>query len=121
MGRVLTSLICAWLLMTHAVALAQQSASSAIVGQVTDSTQAALPGTTLTVTNVGTNAQRTTVTDAEGLFSFPNLPPATYRITATLQGFAEVVLEPFALRFGETARRAITAALDVIRSVVAMS
>ncbi len=77
MGRLLTSLICLGLLTTDAAALAQQSASSAIVGQATDSTNAALPGVTVTVTNVGTNAQRIGVTDAEGLFSFPNLPPAT--------------------------------------------
>ena len=87
---------------------AQQSASSGIVGQATDSTQAALPGVAVTVVNVATNAQRTTVTDAEGRFSIQNLLAATYQIKARLDGFAEVLLEPFPLRFGEVARRTIT-------------
>ena len=57
---------------------AQQSASSGIGGQVMDSTQAALPGAMVTVTNIGTSAQRTAITDAQGNFSVPNLPQALY-------------------------------------------
>ena len=68
---------------------AQESASSGIVGQVIDSTKAAMPGATVTVTNVGTNAQRVTNTDAEGRFSVPNLPPATYTVRVELSGFAD--------------------------------
>ena len=60
------------------VAYAQESASSAIIGLVTDTTQAALPGATVTVTQVGTGAQRVAVTDAEGRFSVPGLRPAAY-------------------------------------------
>ena len=62
------------------VAHAQESASSAIIGLVTDTTQAALPGATVTVTQVGTGAQRVAVTDAEGRFSVPGLRPAAYDV-----------------------------------------
>lgn len=118
MRRVLGSLACVWLITASAVSWAQQTASSGIVGQVTDATHAALPGATVTITNVGTNAQRTTVSDGEGLFSFPNLPPATYQIRASLDGFADVVLDPFALRFGEMARRTITLGVAAITEAV---
>ncbi len=118
MGRALVSLACMWLLTGYTDLRAQQSASSGIVGEVTDSTQAALPGVTVTVTNVGTNAQRTAVTDAEGRFSIQNLLPATYQIRARLDGFAEVVLEPFPLRFGEAARRTITLGLVGVAEAV---
>jgi len=37
---------------------AQESASSGIVGQVLDTSKGAMPGATVTVTNTGTNAQR---------------------------------------------------------------
>ena len=43
---------------------AQESASSGIFGQVVDSTRGAMPGATVTVINVGTNAQRVVNTDA---------------------------------------------------------
>ena len=56
---------------------AQESASSGIIGQVMDATQAGIPGATVTLKNIGTSAQRTTTTDAQGGFSIPNLPPAT--------------------------------------------
>jgi hypothetical protein len=89
-------------------ALAQQSASSGLVGLVTDSSQGAIPGATVTVTNVGTNAQRTVVTDGEGRFSVPALPPATYHIKVELQGFQTAELSNFVLSQGETARPTIT-------------
>jgi len=87
---------------------AQESASSAIVGQVTDPTQAGIPGATVTVTNTGTSARRTTTTDPVGNFSFPNLPPATYQIKVEKAGFQAAVLDSFDLRIGEIARRSIT-------------
>ena len=108
MVRISTSLVCVCLVAAASPVLAQQTASSGIVGLATDSTQAALPGVLVTVVNLATNAQRTTVTDGEGRFSLQNLPAATYQIKATLDGFAEVLLEPFPLRFGEVARRTIT-------------
>ncbi|MGH9162284.1 MAG: carboxypeptidase regulatory-like domain-containing protein, partial [Vicinamibacteraceae bacterium] len=111
MSRTLMSVACAGLLTVGTSLWAQQSASSGIVGEVRDSTQGALPGVTVTATNVGTNAERATVTDAEGRFSVPNLPPATYQVRAHLEGFSDIVLEPFELRFGDVARRAITLGL----------
>jgi predicted RNA-binding protein with EMAP domain len=87
---------------------AQESASSGIVGQVTDATHAALPGVTVTVINVGTNAQRVATTDPDGRFSVPNLPPANYTIRVELTGFQTVELKEFTLRNGEVARPAIT-------------
>src|SRR5689334_3159350 len=66
------------------LAYGQQSASSGIIGQVADSSRASVPGATVTVTNVGTNAQRSATTDGEGRFSIPNLAPATYDIKVEL-------------------------------------
>ena len=64
----LVSIVFAWIFLMPAGVGAQQSASSGLVGLVTDSSQGAVPGATVTVTNVGTNAQLTTVTDGEGRF-----------------------------------------------------
>ena len=68
-------------------ALAQETASSGITGQVLDASKAGLPGATVTVTNNATNAQRTTQTDSEGRFTVPNLAPATYTVKIELTGF----------------------------------
>jgi len=103
-GNRLGILILVALVMSCPVSWAQESASSGIVGQVTDSTRGALPGATVTVTNTGTNAQRTTVTDSEGRFTIPNLPPATYQIRVELSGFQVAELNDVTLRNGEIVR-----------------
>ena len=117
----LASFVFASLLLMPATAFAQQSASSGLVGQVTDASQAAIPGATVTVTNVGTNAQRTTVTDGEGRFSVPALPPATYHIKVELQGFRTAELQNFVLRQGETARPAITLGIATVSESVTVT
>ena len=86
---------CAW-------AHAQESASSAIIGLVTDTTQASLPGATVTVTQVATGAQRVVVTDAEGRFSVPGLRPAAYDVKVELTGFTPAEMKELVLRNGET-------------------
>ena len=90
---------------------AQESASSGIVGQVIDTTKGAMPGATVTVTNTGTNAQRVVSTDAEGRFSVPTLPPATYTVRVELSGFQTSELSGLTLRNGEVSRPTITLGL----------
>jgi hypothetical protein len=90
---------------------AQESASSAIVGLVSDATQAALPGATVTVTQAGTGAQRVVVTDSEGRFSVPGLRPATYSVRVELSGFTPAEIKELVLRNGETVRPTLTLGL----------
>ena len=110
------TLIAVWLL-TPGIR-AQESASSGIVGQVVDSTRGAMPGATVTVINVGTNAQRVVNTDAEGRFSVPNLPPATYSVRVELSGFAPAELKELVLRNGEVSRPTITLGLANVAETV---
>ena len=115
------SIAIASLFLVSAAVSAQQSASSGFAGQVTDSSQGGVPGATVTVTNVGTNAQRTAVTDGEGRFSIPALPPATYPIKVELQGFQTAELQNFVLRQGETARPTITLGVATVSESVTVT
>ena len=67
--------------------LAAQSVYGSLVGNVTDSTGAALPGATVTATHVETNLKREVVTSATGSYSIPNIPSGTYQVVVTLAGF----------------------------------
>ena len=67
--------------------LAQGETTSAIVGQVTDATSAAIPGATVTITNRETALQRGAKTDDEGRFNFPQLKPGTYSVKVEAGGF----------------------------------
>src|SRR3954468_24071000 len=111
MTRRLGSVILFVLMILSAGLRAQESASSGIVGQVIDSTKGAMPGATVTVINTGTNAQRVVTTDAEGRFSVPNLPPATYTVRVELSGFATTEVKGLLLRNGEVGRPTITLGL----------
>jgi len=66
---------------------AQGETTSAIVGQVTDATHAAIPGAIVTVVNTETGLERHARTDAEGRFNFPQLRPGTYSAQVQAQGF----------------------------------
>lgn len=68
-------------------ALAQGETTSAIVGQVRDSTNAVVPGATVTIANPETGLRRSAKTDDAGRFNFPQLKPGTYSVKAEAQGF----------------------------------
>ena len=69
-------------------AFPQGETTSAIVGQVTDATNAAIPGATVTITNCETALQRSAKTDDEGRFNLPQLKPDTYSVRVEAAGFA---------------------------------
>ena len=54
---------------------------------VTDQSGAAIPGCALALTDPATGAARKTTSDAQGDFSFLQLPVGTYTITGTKDGF----------------------------------
>lgn len=58
-----------------------------IDGNVTDLSQAALPGARVVVTEQNTGFQRETATDAAGVYTLPDLPPGVYTVSISSQGF----------------------------------
>jgi len=67
--------------------LSQGETTSAIVGQVTDATNAAIPGANVTITNRETGLRRSVKTDEDGRFNFPQLKPGIYSVKAEADGF----------------------------------
>src|SRR5262247_453282 len=70
-----------------------QRTNGDISGTVMDTTGAVLPGVTVTAVCTDTNLTRTTVTDAQGGYSVPELAPCVYRVTAELAGFKTIARE----------------------------
>ena len=64
-----------------------QNISGGLSGAVVDSLKAPFAGTTVTATNEQTGFVRTTTTNLEGFFSFPDLTPGPYQIGIAAQGF----------------------------------
>jgi protocatechuate 3,4-dioxygenase beta subunit len=61
-------------------AWAQGETTSAIIGQVSDTTGAVVPDATVTITNQETGLKRTAKTDSGGRLNFPQLKPGTYAV-----------------------------------------
>jgi len=70
--------------------LAAQAVTGTIIGEITDSTGAVMPGATVTLTNTGNGLVRVVVTDANGEYTAPSLPTGRYTVKAELSGFKTV-------------------------------
>ena len=64
-----------------------------ISGTLKDQSGGVMPGVTVTATNTQTQTPSVTVSDASGFYTFPNLRPGLYDLSAELQGFKKVVRE----------------------------
>jgi protocatechuate 3,4-dioxygenase beta subunit len=68
-------------------AVAYGQTSGEVTGQVRDQTGSSVAGANVTVTNVATNASRSSVTNEAGIYSFPSLPPGAYNVRVERAGF----------------------------------
>jgi len=93
-----SSLLIALLL---ASAVHAQTGNASLSGQVKDQTGAVMPGTTVTVKNNATNVAVTTTTNSEGRYTFTNLIPGEYTLTASFQGFKNLERGNIVLRVGD--------------------
>jgi hypothetical protein len=65
----------------------QGETTSAIIGQVSDASDAAVPRATVTATNKETGLRRSATTDDGGRFNFSQLMPGVYSVKVEAQGF----------------------------------
>jgi len=87
MRRVL-AFIPALLLLLAAPVFAQGEQSGAVRGRIASSDGLALPGVTITVESPSLQGVRSAVTDVNGVYSIPGLPPGDYVVRFELSGFA---------------------------------
>jgi len=118
----LSILVLGWALLAGAN-LGAQAGNGTLTATIVDAQGGALPGATVTVTEQATNATRTIVTDPDGVFRIPALPPGRYSLEITMEGFsplrvtdislapAEVKsLEKIELKIGQLSESVVVAA-----------
>src|SRR5688572_6085681 len=84
--------------------LTAQSDRGTITGTVTDPTEAAIVGVSVTATNAGTGVTSKTNTGANGSYTIPLLPVGTYQVSAEHPGFKKFVGKGVVVEVGQTAR-----------------
>ena len=81
------------ILLLAPIAFSQSRETGAIRGVVTDEQSSPLPGVNVTLSGVSLMGTRAAVTDANGEFRFPAVPPGEFALKFELQGFGTLVRE----------------------------
>ena len=100
MRKGVLSVVLAVSLALPTIALAQRTTAT-VRGTVRDSTQAVLPGVTVTATNEDTGLVRSVQTNAAGAYSAADLPIGRYKIEAEIPGFKKASRTNVVLRVAD--------------------
>jgi len=88
-----------------------QAVTGTLLGNITDSSGGAVPGATVTATEVQTNISRTAVSNESGYYIFTSLQNGTFEVSAEIQGFKKVVRQGVKVDVNTTVR--VDLALEV--------
>jgi Carboxypeptidase regulatory-like domain/TonB-dependent Receptor Plug Domain len=86
----------------------EQITTGTVKGDITDPKGGGVAGAAIEIKNLDTNLTRTDSTNADGHFTFLNLPPGRYTLTITKQGFATVEQQNVNLTVGQAITLPIT-------------
>src|SRR3954465_1825721 len=100
--RLTASIIAILLAVVASGAATAQERFGGLAGVVTDSSQAPVPGVTVTATNKQTAAGRTTHPGNDGTYRIPDLEPGRYTVSVELQGFQKVQADDILILLGRT-------------------
>src|SRR4051812_30398825 len=109
---------CLWAIPSSASA---QAVTGTLLGNITDSSGGAVPGVTVTATEVQTNVGRTAVTNEAGFFLFSSIQGGKYAVTAELQGFKKVIRENVDVAVNTTIRVDLTLEVGAVTEAVTVS
>jgi hypothetical protein len=97
-------LLAAIAFLTAGSTLAQTTGAATIVGTVTDTSGAVIPGAKITVVNTETNFQFAGLTNQDGYYYVPYLRPGVYKVEIEATGFKRAVREGIELRTNDSPR-----------------
>jgi hypothetical protein len=84
--------------------LQAQTVTGTILGNVLDSSGAAVPSANITITNQDTGVARAAVSTADGVYNVPSLLPGKYAVEARAQGFSPVQVKDVEVTVGSNTR-----------------
>ena len=109
------------MLLLSALPLRGQAVKASLVGTVTDSSGAVVPGAEITITEVNTNFSRSATTNESGYYVFSNLNPGVYRVEAKLTGFKTAVKDKVEVLVNTTVRADLQLQPGAISEMVTVS
>ncbi|OFW05857.1 MAG: hypothetical protein A3H96_15640 [Acidobacteria bacterium RIFCSPLOWO2_02_FULL_67_36] len=113
-----TALLVVLMAFPLASAASAQVTTATIVGTVTDSSGAALPGATVTARNVDTGFNRTVPSNEAGAYRLEFLPIGSYVVEVSLSGFRTATRSGIVLSVNDTARVDVALSLGGLEETV---
>ena len=101
--------------------VAAQTITGTLAGTVKDPHGAGVPGAIVTVTSIETDQKRSAISNNDGRYTIPFLPPGSYNLTAAAKGFGKASDRQIQLDVAQTAELDLALPLDVNREVVEVS
>lgn len=101
--------------------LLSQAVSGTILGTVTDATGASVPNAQVTITLTGQGVTHTAITNESGNYTEPDLPPGTYSVTISAQGFKKETRQNIELLTNTTSRVDATLATGSVTDEVTVT
>lgn len=98
-----------------------QFETAAVLGTITDSSGAALPGASVTLTSASTAVEMNTVSNANGGYEFLNVRQGTYTVSAERDGFKRAVSEPFVVQVNARQRVALSLQVGQVSETITVS
>ncbi len=92
-----------------------------LTGRIGDQTNAVVPDTRITVTNTKTNVSRDSLTNGEGFYTIPLLPPGEYSIEVNKDGFKPIQQSGITLQVGQVLRMDYTLEIGAPNETVSVS
>ena len=90
------------MLLVVAPALLHAQAKATLQGRVADTSEAGIPGATISVCNKSTGFERSVTTDGQGRYLVSEIPAETYDVTASARGFKSAVIGALTFDVGRT-------------------
>lgn len=118
LGKLCTLAACT---LFFALSLQGQSFYGSILGTVTDTSGAILPGATVTLTSAEIGFRRTAVTGDDGTYNFVNLVPGTYTVAVEKQGFKKNLRTGITLEVQATLRIDVAMEVGAVQQTVQVS
>src|SRR6185369_11915733 len=109
------------LLLMFSAASAFAATTGTLFGTVTDADGSALPGVNVTISSPSLQGTRTVTTNAAGEYSFPLLPPGTYRADYEIASFEKAVRTDLVIALDTATKVNVTLALARVAESVEVS
>jgi hypothetical protein len=110
--------LCALIALGLTASAHAQPAIATLTGRVVDPQDANVPGASIAVRNEATGAEWKALSDQEGRFTLPSLPPAIYAVRVELSGFSPWSARGVELLVGQTRQLEVRLTLGSLETII---